>query len=121
MTNQNSLFRSRDWLSANQGPEFPDLGVCWFGELASAKMRGSDPTCARNYSLPLLTTQTLDTTYPFGEREGDIGLHGHGEDLLESVDERVRHASLCAVSDLERDGSDVGNGRLEFGDQLLIC
>eukprot|EP00116_Pleurobrachia_bachei_P000789 sb/3461051/ len=24
-TNQNSLFRSRDWLSANQGPVFPDL------------------------------------------------------------------------------------------------
>eukprot|EP00116_Pleurobrachia_bachei_P015387 sb/3475649/ len=23
-TNQNSLFRSRDWLSANQGPVFPD-------------------------------------------------------------------------------------------------
>eukprot|EP00116_Pleurobrachia_bachei_P014462 sb/3474724/ len=24
-TNQNSLFKSRDWLSANQGPVFPDL------------------------------------------------------------------------------------------------
>ena len=23
-TNQNSLFKSRDWLSANQGPVFPD-------------------------------------------------------------------------------------------------
>eukprot|EP00116_Pleurobrachia_bachei_P016034 sb/3476296/ len=27
-TNQNSLFRSRDWLSANQGPVFPD-SVVW--------------------------------------------------------------------------------------------
>eukprot|EP00116_Pleurobrachia_bachei_P006752 sb/3467014/ len=28
-TNQNSLFRSRDWLSANQGPVFPDsVGSC---------------------------------------------------------------------------------------------
>eukprot|EP00116_Pleurobrachia_bachei_P017124 sb/3477386/ len=27
--NQNSLFRSRDWLSANQGPVFPDsVGSC---------------------------------------------------------------------------------------------
>eukprot|EP00116_Pleurobrachia_bachei_P017684 sb/3477946/ len=29
LTNQNSLFRSRDWLSANQGPVFPDsVGSC---------------------------------------------------------------------------------------------
>ena len=28
-TNQNSLFRSRDWLTPNQGPVFPDLaGSC---------------------------------------------------------------------------------------------
>eukprot|EP00116_Pleurobrachia_bachei_P004316 sb/3464578/ len=28
-TNQNSLFRSRDWLSANQGPVFPDSVGSW--------------------------------------------------------------------------------------------
>eukprot|EP00116_Pleurobrachia_bachei_P014573 sb/3474835/ len=29
ITNQNSLFMSRDWLSANQGPVFPDsVGSC---------------------------------------------------------------------------------------------
>eukprot|EP00116_Pleurobrachia_bachei_P007169 sb/3467431/ len=29
ITNQNSLFRSRDWLSANQGPVFPDSVSSW--------------------------------------------------------------------------------------------
>ena len=28
--NQNSSFRSRDWLSANQGPVFPDLVGSWW-------------------------------------------------------------------------------------------
>ena len=28
-TNQNSLFRSRDWLLANQGPVFPGLVGSW--------------------------------------------------------------------------------------------
>eukprot|EP00116_Pleurobrachia_bachei_P010896 sb/3471158/ len=34
-TNQNSLFKSRDWLSANQGSVFPDSVGSWF------------PTCRR--------------------------------------------------------------------------
>eukprot|EP00116_Pleurobrachia_bachei_P014618 sb/3474880/ len=29
-TNQNSLFRSHDWISANQGPVFPDSVGAWF-------------------------------------------------------------------------------------------
>eukprot|EP00116_Pleurobrachia_bachei_P003907 sb/3464169/ len=32
-TNQNSLCRSRDWLSANQGPVFPDLVGSWLKQL----------------------------------------------------------------------------------------
>eukprot|EP00116_Pleurobrachia_bachei_P003538 sb/3463800/ len=41
-TNQNSLFRSRDWLSANQGPVFPDsVGSCHVVVLIRASSHAS--------------------------------------------------------------------------------
>eukprot|EP00116_Pleurobrachia_bachei_P018486 sb/3478748/ len=42
-TNQNSLFRSRDWLSANQGPVFPDsVGSCPILYCFYFELRGQD-------------------------------------------------------------------------------
>eukprot|EP00116_Pleurobrachia_bachei_P007173 sb/3467435/ len=53
LTNQNSLFRSRDWLSVNQGPVFPDSVVSWTkktlmppGVSLSQYLPQPDPPCS---------------------------------------------------------------------------
>ena len=50
-TNQNSIFRSRDWLSANQGPVFQTLPFYWPSRY--------DDALITNYSpLPILALTT---------------------------------------------------------------
>eukprot|EP00116_Pleurobrachia_bachei_P010492 sb/3470754/ len=46
-TNQNSLFRSCDWSSANQGPVFPDLVGSWFSPHSGFFWDWIGRTCVR--------------------------------------------------------------------------
>eukprot|EP00116_Pleurobrachia_bachei_P014431 sb/3474693/ len=65
MENTNSLFRSRDWLSANQGPVFPHhrclLGLC-FG-------LGTEHAYAQTNILTHKRTQCKHVITPTPERE----------------------------------------------------
>merc|ERR1712028_167519 len=53
-------------------------------------------------------------------REVDLGFDSNGNDVLESVDDAVGHGGLCAVSDIERHGGNVGNSELELRKELVI-
>eukprot|EP00116_Pleurobrachia_bachei_P007776 sb/3468038/ len=50
-TNQNSLFRSRDWLSANQRPAFPDSVGSWGDEVILRKQIWKEVECGFKENL----------------------------------------------------------------------
>lgn len=56
----------------------------------------------------------------FSSGEGVIGSERNGAKVLESVDHKVRSSRLGDVSRAERQGSQVGNGGAESGNDILV-